>query len=88
MELNPFYRPVHYRSEKIENKLKIVDAAKELGNSACARLYNVKRVNIIRWRKQEEELKKSIGNNKGKRTSIGQKSSKGQHCEMEVILNS
>ena len=34
MELNPFYRPVHYRSEKIENKLKIVEAAKELGKNS------------------------------------------------------
>ena len=88
MELNPFYRPVHYKTEKNEDKLKIVEAAKEMGNSACARLYNVKRQNIIRWRNQEEELKKSVGNKKGKRTSIGHKNSKVVHCEMELILDS
>ena len=48
MELNPFYvapdkssssRPFRYKRDKNEDKIKIIEMAKEVGNKAAARFY-------------------------------------------------
>ena len=43
--------------------------------------------NIIRWRKQENDLKTSIGNNNGKASNVGWKNSRVTEPEMELILD-
>ena len=63
-------RPIHLKTESNEDKLKIINVAKDVGNSKTARLFNVKRQNIIRWRKQENEIKIAIANKKGKKTIL------------------
>ena len=55
--VNPFYtapvkeadRPVRYRTDTNGEKLKILEAAKEIGIRKAAKLFKVSRSNIQRW---------------------------------------
>ena len=57
MEVNPSYtspvkesdRPVRYRRDTNGEKLKILEAAKEIGIRKAAKLFKVSRSNIQRW---------------------------------------
>ena len=69
-----------------EDKLKIINVAKEVGNSKTARMFNVNRSNIINWRKKEEKIRLAVGNNKGRKRSLGETTTKIQHPEMELLL--
>ena len=86
MEQNPFYlspskaqntpdRPVRYKRETNEEKLKIVEVAQDVGIRKAARLFKVSRGNIQRWLKQKDDIKIAIGNNnkKGKEVNIDTK---------------
>ena len=73
--INPFYqspvkscettpnRPVRYRRETNEEKLKIVEVAKEVGIRKAAKLFDVKSpASVHRWMKQEKDLKREVAN--------------------------
>ena len=57
IEVNPFYtspvkkadRPVRYRRDTNGEKLKVLEAAKEIGIRKAAKLFKVSRSNIQRW---------------------------------------
>ena len=69
-----------------EDKLKIINVAREVGNSKAARMFNENRSNIINWRKKEEKIRLAVGNNKGRKRSLGETTTKVQQPEMELLL--
>ena len=63
-------RTQHYKTATNEDKLKILEIAKEIGNSKAARMFNITRTNIIYWRKQENKIRTIIVNKNGKKRSF------------------
>ena len=55
-------RLLRYATNTAQEKLNIVEVAKELGNSKAAKLYHIPLTNLKRWRKMESFLKLQIGN--------------------------
>ena len=78
--------PIKFKTETNEDKLKIINVAKEVGNSKASRMFNMNRSNIINWREKEDKIKLAVGNNKGKKRSLGEPTAKVQHPEMELLL--
>ena len=58
-------RPTRYNRQKNDEKVRILEVAKEIGVRKAARLFSVDKSNVQRWLKQEKELKTTIGNQKG-----------------------
>ena len=60
----------HYKTATNEDKLKILEIAKQIGNSKAARMFNITRTNIIYWQKQENKIRTIIVNKNGKKRSV------------------
>ena len=79
-------RPVRLKRENNEEKIRILEAAKEIGIRKASRLYSVSRSNIQRWIKQEKEIKTAVGNKRGKKKNTCKMTSMIKYPEMELLL--
>ena len=63
-------RSLKYATNTAQEKLNIVEVAKELGNSKAAKLFHIPLSNLKRLRKFESFLKLQVGNKQGERKII------------------
>ena len=56
-------RGVHIRTETVEFKIKVIEAAKNIGKKPASRLFNVPLTNVKRWTKMEDSFKTMMRNN-------------------------
>ena len=69
-----------------EKKLQAIKDAKLQGVKLAARMWNTSPRTIRYWRKQEEELSRLVGDNKGSYKHNGQTGRKLKHPELEMLL--
>ena len=50
-------RPIRYNRQKNDEKVRILEVAKEIGVRKAARLFSVDKSNVQRWLKQEKEMR-------------------------------
>ena len=67
-------------------KLQAVQDAKVQGAKPAAGLWNTRPATIRYWRKQEEELARLVGDNKGNYKHNGEAGRKLKHPELEMLL--
>ena len=69
-----------------EKKLQAIKDAKLQGVKPAERMWNTSPATIRYWRKQEEELSRLVGDNKGSYKHNGQTGRKLKHPELEMLL--
>ena len=79
-------RPHSYKTMTAAKKLEAVQDAKLQRVKRAARLWNTSPATIRYWKKQEEELAKLIGENKGKYKHNGEAGRKLKHLKLEMLL--
>ena len=80
-------RSLKYSTITAQEKLNIVEVAKELGNSKAAKLFHIPLTNVKRWRKLESSLKLQVGNNQGERKNNCNSGRKAICPQTELVLS-